>query len=396
MTTDTEYETGVVTEASDQPLGDELLTDHALGATTLTVGDAGDFNETGGTLVLGLDDGSAQEVVNYNSADLDADTITLAVPLAAAWVAETPVRPYPVTRGRRAMVQLDDEGGAVDARVPFSMGDRIPVGTRETGKGERVVLTLEGAQFVVEDVLGKAPVINDTVVQTSETGERIVIRPDGDSGIIEFFPATGSPPGYINPSDSSNIGEIKIAAPGTGTNAVRITEIGTWFDGAVNFTGKAIGGPSAPHTLRTRNTTQTISNATSEVVTWSDNFSSLPGTWGTSSFSPDATIIPAFFLITASGSFAANATGRRTLRITMTRLATAAESWGGDAGPKYVMAETSVPANAGGTTALCVTAVVWGGASTDIRTFAVEAFQNSGAGLAFTGFQVGIWPLSHK
>lgn len=161
----TAYETGVVTEASDQPLGDELLTDHAAGATILTVGDAGDFNENGGTLVLGLDDaGAAQEVVTYTSADLDFDTIALSTPLAAAWSAETPVRPYPVTRGRRALVELDDEGGAVEARVPFSMVDRLPVGTRLASTAERVVLTMEGEEYVVGDVLGRQPVIDGTFV----------------------------------------------------------------------------------------------------------------------------------------------------------------------------------------------------------------------------------------
>lgn len=151
-----QLEQGVIVNVSEVVAGDELTVDASAGATSLQLGDAVDFDETGGTLTVG------DEAHEYVSADLDTDVITLAMPLSAAWAAGEPVRPFPESRTRVATVQLDVDGEAIDARVPHALFDKIAEGVRESG--EHVTLTLDGSEYVISDVIGRVPVVDGSLI----------------------------------------------------------------------------------------------------------------------------------------------------------------------------------------------------------------------------------------
>lgn len=150
----TEY--GIIQAVTEEVAGDELDADVAAGGLTLTLGDALDFNEDGGQLLLGV------EVLPYASADLELNTIELTTGPAAGWPAETPVEVYPQTVERIALVQLDLDGEAVEARVPHALFDRLPLGTRDGG--ERVSLGLDGGEWVLGDLLGQQPVVDGSYI----------------------------------------------------------------------------------------------------------------------------------------------------------------------------------------------------------------------------------------
>lgn len=151
-----QLEQGVVESVAEVAMGDELVAVPT--ATTLTLGDAVDFNEDGGTALVG-DPG---ELVTYTSADLDADTLTLAAPLVGTYAVGDPVRVSPEAVERVATVRLDADGEAVEARVPHALYDRIPEGVRDVG--ERVSLSLDGGEWVVADVLGQQPFVDASYI----------------------------------------------------------------------------------------------------------------------------------------------------------------------------------------------------------------------------------------
>jgi len=150
-------ENGIVQSVTEGRAGSELVAPAPAGATVLQLGDAVDFNEDGGLLIL--DD---LTVVSYASADLDTDELHLHTPLAEAWPEETSVEVYPLVVERRVLVQLDLDGEAVDARVPHYLFDRLPLGTREDG--ERVSLSLDGSEWVVADLLGQEPFVDGSYI----------------------------------------------------------------------------------------------------------------------------------------------------------------------------------------------------------------------------------------
>lgn len=145
---------GVVESAEDLLAGDELVADAPVGATTLVVEDAVDFAEDGGTLTIGT------EVLTYTSADMDTDTLTLSTPTTVAYLAEEPVYVSPEARERTATVRLDVDGEAVEARVPYALYDRVPEGIRDPGMVEHVALYRDGTTWVIDDVLGQAPLVD--------------------------------------------------------------------------------------------------------------------------------------------------------------------------------------------------------------------------------------------
>lgn len=147
-------EHGIVVEVREVVAGDELAADVLAGATSLSLGDAVDFNEDGGLLLLG------SEVLTYTSADLETDTVTLAVGPVAGHSAGDPVQPYPTIRERLAVVDLGDDGDAVSCRVPHSLYDRLPEGIRDELDPEAVSVVLDGSEWVVSDVMGRQPLVD--------------------------------------------------------------------------------------------------------------------------------------------------------------------------------------------------------------------------------------------
>lgn len=151
-----------VVAVEDQVAGDELAVAAASGQAVLQLWDAMHFNEVGGG-TLELDDTNGNTtVLAYLSANLDANTVTMAANLAATWPLGTQVRVSPYEITRVAYVQPLDgvpEGELVSARVPYTMRDRVPVNERIDGLGEVIEMERVGYTFVVADVLGSLPVI---------------------------------------------------------------------------------------------------------------------------------------------------------------------------------------------------------------------------------------------
>jgi len=165
---------GVVVSVAQYPYGGELLEDAPIGATVLPLVDAVDFNEDGGTLLLGT------ETLGYTSADLEDDTITLTTPTAVAHLAGDEVLVFPYTVERLAEVELDPDGESVEARVPHGLYDRIPEGTRDIS--EAVALSDDSGDWVITDVLGQEPVVDGSFID-SETVELRQLLVTGENWI---------------------------------------------------------------------------------------------------------------------------------------------------------------------------------------------------------------------
>jgi hypothetical protein len=117
---------GTVTSVAANPLGSELITDAAAGDTVLFVDMADHFaEEDGGQLLLN------GALLSYDSADPDAETVTLSSPLAVA--ASVGDFVAAVEAGKAAVewvadVAIDD-GDTIPAVIPTSLIAFFPEGT---------------------------------------------------------------------------------------------------------------------------------------------------------------------------------------------------------------------------------------------------------------------------
>ncbi|TKT03450.1 hypothetical protein [Streptomyces lasalocidi] len=116
--------------------------------------DAADFNEEGGSFIM---DG---QTYAYVSADMEADTLSLASPLAADFDDAVPLYISPLTYEKQAVVVLDGFDESITAIVPHSLYDRLPEGIREEADRESVTIELENSTWMVKNVYGKEPVID--------------------------------------------------------------------------------------------------------------------------------------------------------------------------------------------------------------------------------------------
>lgn len=197
--------TGWVVDVTPEPLGSALLDQLTYaqieaGVTVLPLGDAVDFDETGGTLDI-----NGHQLL-YVSADLDADTVALfePLPLDLADPASTSTDPdtgavvedpgglevgttvavwdaannAPATV-RMAYVRLGGEGAdddPVPCLVSHALIPLLPIGVRE-GVGETVLIDDASGTWRVIDVQGKQAVLDGTVIDPStlpEAGEPTV------------------------------------------------------------------------------------------------------------------------------------------------------------------------------------------------------------------------------
>lgn len=148
---------GRVTNVSDDDLGSSLVGDHAAGATSLTVLNAADFDEDGGTLVI-----NDQQIV-YTSCndDTDTDTITLEAGLVAAADDGDTVSVWDTLRevvavDKTATVDVgDDYSDDIEATVALHLVDHLVEGPRGDD-GESVVLELDedDDEWKVVEILG--------------------------------------------------------------------------------------------------------------------------------------------------------------------------------------------------------------------------------------------------
>lgn len=166
-----QLEQGVIVEVSEVTLGNEFAVDVAAGVLAVSLDDAVDFNEDGGTLII--DDA---ELVDYVSANLDEDTIELATPLQASYLAGDSVKVYPEARERVALVRLDVDGEAIEARVPHALYDKIAEGVRGEDS-ESVSLVLDGDEWVIDDVLGQEPFVDGSYIDETTLPQPVLPPP---------------------------------------------------------------------------------------------------------------------------------------------------------------------------------------------------------------------------
>lgn len=162
--------TGRVRSVDTVEYGDVLDGDHAIGVTTLQLQDAADFDEDGGSLRLN------GVVLKYTAADLDLDTLTLAVPLAVASLDGDAVSSWDevsnaVSSDLFALVAVDGTDTADDALeaiVDHPLAPLLPEGIRGT-IGEAVELRYRGDDLFVTGIRGRAPLLPGFVNDDTST-----------------------------------------------------------------------------------------------------------------------------------------------------------------------------------------------------------------------------------
>lgn len=130
----------------------------AIGATTLDVDNAADFDEHGGQLILGTN------VYTYDVVNDDADSVHLTSGLVVAVTADDRANVYPLVYERWATVREDDAydtAEGVQALVPFGLYASLPLGARDQEGEEWVTLEKDSMLWVVRAV---------TSDQTSQAG----------------------------------------------------------------------------------------------------------------------------------------------------------------------------------------------------------------------------------
>lgn len=155
---DLEYEHGRLIAVDEVPLGSALAAAVLAGATTITVDDAADFDEDGGTIQI------AGVQYAYESCDDDTGDIVLVDPLEADADEGDTVDVYDTLRQvvsteKVCLVELDGEDENVDpleATLAHYLANDVPEGIRPTGQGESVRIALDGDELLIVDVLGLA------------------------------------------------------------------------------------------------------------------------------------------------------------------------------------------------------------------------------------------------
>lgn len=143
--------TGKVISVETRNLGEPATAAASIGATVLSVNDASTFEDTGGLATVG------DAVLPYTSADVDANTITLAAALTVAVEEQDPIEVYPPTPIKTALVEVGDEGSEpIPATVPHYLLDRLTDGTRDDTTAESVTLEQRGTyEYVITDLVAE-------------------------------------------------------------------------------------------------------------------------------------------------------------------------------------------------------------------------------------------------
>ncbi len=136
---------GKLVDVTTRRVGVEVVVSST--GTTVAVDDAGPLGEAGGSLTL------YGQPVEYVAADLEAETVTLAAPLAVEAGDRLELAPAKVEVV--ATVRVDDDDDAVKAIVPLNMRMRLPEGVRDNpDTAETVLLDWVGNSLEVTDVVG--------------------------------------------------------------------------------------------------------------------------------------------------------------------------------------------------------------------------------------------------
>lgn len=149
---------GQILEVSITPLGGELVSDFASGGTVLYMSDIADFAEDGGYLYV------EEEVHVYVSSDDEANTVTLASPLAMTLPAETQIHVYPLAGEKWALVELEQDEEAISALVPHALYDQLDDGVRNVEDQEIVNVKMEDGDWVIVNILAQEPLRDQELV----------------------------------------------------------------------------------------------------------------------------------------------------------------------------------------------------------------------------------------
>lgn len=172
---------GTVLAISQVSLGDVLAADATAGDTTITVDDAADFAEGGGTILIGgqLDDYTSVDdetgvmvLVDALNADaLQGDRVDLADP------AGSPAREWQALVAPQGSVDADE---AIEATLNYAIVPLLPEGIRDPGTGESVTLTRDGTEWQVTNVHGQQPDLHSDNLAVP-VGDQVRSTPDGNT-----------------------------------------------------------------------------------------------------------------------------------------------------------------------------------------------------------------------
>lgn len=158
-------EQGRVEEVTIDYVGDVLVADAAIGATTLNLNDAADFDEFGGSLQInGL-------TYTYTTKDDLLDTVTLPGPgLTVAALADDAVRLYPLVEEKIATISIPNFDDAVRAVIPFAMSNMFDPGIREAFDQESVLVEMTTEGWVIQNVIANIPLVKSTGIDLGTGG----------------------------------------------------------------------------------------------------------------------------------------------------------------------------------------------------------------------------------
>lgn len=192
---------GTVSVVTAQTLGDSLTTAATSGDGTVTVYDASDFPELGGTVRVGGADPAAQ-VADYTSADRVTGIIDIVGTLAASWPVDTPVELWDTTAADvyvdyRALVALPGDqanSDVLDCSVNHALIPLLPQGIRDPGEGESVTITSpDGGTWTVVNILGRSPSFDGTALADGTVGRNALSTTIGTTRVTFDTVAPTSP-----------------------------------------------------------------------------------------------------------------------------------------------------------------------------------------------------------
>ena len=177
---------GRIIEVSEQLLGSPLAADVAAAATSITVIDFADFNDSGGgTLQLYNPTTGTTETIAYSSGDDDTGVIQLSAATVNTYDTDSFVAVYPLAYEKVAQVVIDGEDDALAARVPHSLYDLLADGVRESTAQESVTVQVDRAgEWFVTDVVGKLPIQSGAYLDPTTIPDPVPIEPPAVSPAI--------------------------------------------------------------------------------------------------------------------------------------------------------------------------------------------------------------------
>lgn len=223
-----------------------------------------DFDENGGNLTRETADPANPDstVYVYSTVDTDAETITLAAPLTAAWSVGDMLYLDPPAVEARALVRLSDseDEPAVECRVDHALRPLIPEGARDPGMGESVLVEPTGDEWVITDVVGQVPVLDGSVIDPAtlpasgssvyvqDTDPAVTVTPaDGavwfDTANHAIKSYSAALPGWVNQAfDANNIIEAAtILGTRLANQSVGSAQLASNAVGSGNIAAGAVG-----------------------------------------------------------------------------------------------------------------------------------------------------------